>query len=303
MAKFASVDIGSNTILLLVVDDQSGELRSIVDECEFGRLSQGLASSNCLHPDAIERSLAIIGRYRSLLDQHLIDKIACVGTQALRESENRQDFIGAAERILGARIEIIAGEREAQLVATAVCKSFPALCEDELVTVDVGGASTEFIVIRHGQVVSVKSLPIGAVRLSESYLKSDPPSPEELRALDAAIDSQLATLQLPRGAILVGTAGTATTIASIELALPSYQPQRIHGLELSATQVARTLARLHALPLQEKKQLVGLEAERADIVAGGVAIYSRVLEAMASNRFVVSDRGVRWGLAYELAET
>lgn len=302
MSRFATIDIGSNTILLLVVDDATGELVSVVDECEFGRLSQGLSVSNRLHPDAIKRGLAILARYRELLSEQKVDAMACVGTQALREAENRNDFIGPAEAILGTSIEIITGEREAQLVAGAVRHSFPELCRENLVTVDVGGASTEFIVIGAGKVLSVSSLPIGAVRLSEIYLKSDPPSHEEVAELQAAIDIALATLVLPSGATVVGTAGTATTIASIELELPSYQPQRIHGLELSSAQVQATSQRLLNMPLAEKSVLVGLEPQRADIIAGGVAIYSRVLRRLGSSRFIVSDRGVRWGLAYELAD-
>lgn len=301
MARYATIDIGSNTILLLVVDSSSGELVSVVDECEFGRLSQGLSAGKQLHPESIARSLGIITRYAQILDEHDVDGIACVGTQALREAENREDFVKPAESILGASIEIIAGEREAELVATAVRHSFPDLCAGEVVTVDVGGASTEFIVIRAGQVCAVKSLPIGAVRLSERYLRSDPPTAGELSQLSFAIDSALEELELPRYAPLIGTAGTATTLASIELELPSYQPQRIHGLELSTVQVHATFERLAGLSLAEKQALAGLESQRADIIVGGVAIYSRVLERLGSSRFVVSDRGVRWGLAYELA--
>ena len=301
MARYATIDIGSNTILLLVVDSSSGELHSVVDECEFGRLSQGLSAGKRLHPDSIARSLDIITRYARILDEHEVDGIACVGTQALREAENRQDFVGPAEKILGTSIEIIAGEREAELVSNAVIHSFPDLCAGEVVTVDVGGASTEFIVIRAGQVCQVKSLPIGAVRLSERHLRSDPPTADELSALSDAIDSALDELELPAHAPVIGTAGTATTVASIELELPSYQPQRIHGLELGPGQVHATLERLASLPLAEKKSLTGLEPQRADIIVGGIAIYSRVLERLGSSRFVVSDRGVRWGLAYELA--
>ena len=199
MAKYASIDIGSNTLLLLIADDASGSLRRVVDECDFGRLGQGMANSSRLHPDAVERSMAIVKRYREILNQHEPLRIACVATQAIREAENRDEFVKPAEDLLGTPIEIIAGQREADLVARAVSHSFPELCEKELVVVDVGGGSTEFIHIRNRALVSLKSVPIGAVRLSERYLLTDPPNPDETRELFACIDKELAALDLPKG--------------------------------------------------------------------------------------------------------
>ncbi len=301
MAKYASIDIGSNTLLLLITDNASGKLTPIVDECDFGRLGQGLAHSKNLHPDAIERSLDVVRRYRRLMDAHELAGVACVGTQALREAENRDAFIAPAEEILGCPIEIIAGEREAELVATAVITDFPKLCQGELLCVDVGGASTEFIRIRAGERVSVVSLPIGAVRLSEAFLTSDPPTEAEAKNLYEAISAQLATLELPAEAQLVGSAGTATSIASIALALEQYDPERIHGHEMGRREVETVAANLLTSTVADKRQLTGLAPKRADVIAGGVAIYDQVMQVLNATTLVISDRGVRWGLAYELA--
>jgi exopolyphosphatase/guanosine-5'-triphosphate,3'-diphosphate pyrophosphatase len=302
MTTFASIDIGSNTLLLLIADDASGELVSVVDECEFGRLGQGLANSTSLHPDAISRSLEIAERFRALLDTHKPERIGCVATQAVREADNRDAFVKPAEEILGTTIETIAGQREADLVARAVSSSFPELCAKEVVVVDVGGGSTEFIHIRDSEIVFLKSLPIGAVRLRERYLHSDPATPEETRSLLSAIDDELSTLDLPQGVPVVGSAGTSTSIASLKLKLKQYEPARIHGLRLRPSEVANTLAALLEATLEKKKLMPGLEPQRADVIAAGVAIYSRVLEKLNSPEFVVCDRGVRWGLLYELAE-
>ncbi len=301
MTTFASIDIGSNTLLLLIADDASGELVSVVDECEFGRLSQGMAHSTSLHPDAIQRSLAITKRFRATLDKHKPVRVGCVATQAIREADNRDEFVKPAEEILGTRIEVIAGQREADLVARAVISSFPALCSEEVVVVDVGGGSTEFIHIRGSELVFLKSLPIGAVRLRERYLHSDPPTQEETRSLLSAIDEELSTLELPEGVPVVGSAGTSTSIASLKLKLDRYEPERIHGFRLSSSEVANTLATLLEASLEKKKSMRGLEPQRADVIAAGVAIYSRVLEKTRSTEFTVCDRGVRWGLLYELA--
>tara|TARA_R110002073_G_scaffold256849_4_gene419529 strand:- start:53456 stop:54364 length:909 start_codon:yes stop_codon:yes gene_type:complete len=302
VSKFASIDIGSNTLLLLITDDASGTLMPIVDECDFGRLGQGLAHSKTLHPDAIARSLEVVRRYRAIMDVHSLDGVACVGTQALREATNRDAFVGPAEEILGCPIEIIAGEREAQLVATAVITDFPKQCQGELLCVDVGGASTEFIRIRGGELVSVVSLPIGAVRLSETFLLSDPPTADETKNLYEAISAQLATLDLPSSAQLVGSAGTATSMASIALALAEYDPKQIHGYEMSRESVRSVAKNLLSSTVADKMQLVGLAPKRADVIAGGVAIYDQVVQVLGAQSMLVSDRGVRWGLAYELAK-
>lgn len=301
MAKYASIDIGSNTLLLLITDDRSGILEPIVDQCDFGRLGQGLAHSSNLHPDAVARSLDVVRRYRSIMDQHELSGVACVGTQALREAENRAEFVGPAEDILGCTVEIIAGEREARLVAIAVICDFPERCQSDLFCVDVGGASTEFIRIRAGELISVVSLPIGAVRLSEAHLTSDPPTKAQIENLYEAIRTQLDTLELPSGAQLVGSAGTATSIASIKLGLESYQPKRIHGQELSRHDVGSIADSLMAATIAEKTRLPGLEPKRADVIAGGVAIYNAVMQVSGAESLLISDRGVRWGLAYELA--
>lgn len=300
MAKYASIDIGSNTLLLLIVDDSSGTPVAIVDECDFGRLGQGLAHSSNLHPDAIARSLDVVRGYREIMDEHELAGVACVGTQALRESENRAEFIEPAEAILGCRIEIIAGEREAELVARAVITDFPERCQGELLCVDVGGASTEFIRISKGELTSVVSLPIGAVRLSEAHLASDPPTEAEIQNLYDAIDAEIAKTELPLGAQLVGSAGTATSLASIKLGLATYQPDRIHGHEMRRDEVQATTRLLLEATVAEKRVLPGLEPKRADVIAGGVAIYDAVMHALRAESMVISDRGVRWGLAYEL---
>ena len=302
MTKYASIDIGSNTLLLLIADDASGQPVSVLDLCEFGRLGQGMATSSQLHPDALARSLAILKRFRAAMDVHANLRVGCVATQAIREADNRADFVAPAEAILGTKIEIIDGQREANLVARAVASSFPALCEQELVVVDVGGASTEFIHIRNSEVVSRTSLPIGAIRLRERFLHSDPPTSQEVQALESGIDLALAELDLPTCTPVVGSAGTATTIASMKLELASYQPERIHGLRLSPDEVTTTLDTLLRATCAKKRLMPGLEPGRADVVAAGVAIYSRVLNKLKANAFIVSDRGVRWGLIYELAK-
>jgi exopolyphosphatase/guanosine-5'-triphosphate,3'-diphosphate pyrophosphatase len=292
----AVIDIGTNTLLLLVVDEQA---RRVVDLCRFGRLGQGLDASGQLAPEAVSRSLEICREYRAVMDQHGVAAPVVVATQALREAKNARVFIEPAEAILGARIEVIDGKREAELAFLSVERSLKELAGKSYVVVDVGGGSTEFIVTDGSRVVSAVSIPIGAVRLTERHLRHDPPIDDEIFALGYDIDHHISRLELPMGVPLIGTSGTATTMASIALALTSYDPDRVTGFRLTSARVHALQHQLLARTVAARRAIRGLEPERADVVAAGIAIYARALDAMAAPMMITCDRGIRWGLAYE----
>ncbi|HEY5946552.1 MAG TPA: hypothetical protein VIV40_13715 [Kofleriaceae bacterium] len=297
--KTAVIDIGTNTLLLLIVDEQ---LNRVVDLCRFGRLGKGLDASGKLADQAIAKSLDICREYRSVMTEHGITKPHVIATQALREATNAKDFVAPAEDILGAPIEVIVGGREAELAYLAVARTFPELGESCFVVVDVGGGSTELITANDGGVVNAVSVPIGAVRLTERYLESDPPALGEVLRLDDKIDRVLAALDLPSGVPVIGTAGTATTMAAFSLALTEYDPDKVTGHKLSPEDVDHLRKRLFAATTAERKAMPGIEPQRADVIAAGVAIYHRVMHRIGATVMMTCDRGIRWGLAYELVK-
>ncbi|MEO6776746.1 MAG: hypothetical protein ABI467_27640 [Kofleriaceae bacterium] len=292
----AVIDIGTNTLLLLIVDDQ---LRRVVDLCRFGRLGKGLDASGRLAAEAIATSLEICREYRRVMDDHGVTAPAVIATQALREAHNAAEFVAPAQHILGATIEIIAGAREAELAFISVAHAFPALAGTPYVVVDVGGGSTELIVTDGAKVVSAVSVPIGAVRLTERHLKHDPPTRDEIQELGADIDRHLAPLALPVGVPLIGTAGTATTIAAVALRLASYDPDRVTGLRLEPERVAELRDTMLAATTAERRAMPGVEPQRADVIAAGIAIYARAIARVHAPVMITCDRGIRWGLAYE----
>lgn len=302
MTRIATLDIGTNTVLLLVAEPGAGGgLEAVRERCEFARLGRGLDASGAITDEALERGLAVLRDYRAVCDELGVERIAAVGTQALREARNARAFLQPASEILGVEVEVIAGEREAELVYRAVSESFPALAQGALVVADVGGGSTEVTVASGGEVTSYRSLPIGAVRMSERHLENDPPAAEQCRAMIADVDGALAELDLPGGAPLVAVSGTATTMAAVELRLRDYAPDRVHGYRLAPAVVDRQLARYLELTTDERRRLPGMEPQRADVIAGGVCIFARLLARLGTGDLIVSDRGVRWGLAYELS--
>lgn len=294
------IDIGTNTLLLLIISPEGGTLE---DLCRFGRLGEGLDATGKLKPEAVARSLEICREYRDVLDLHGVGAPTVIATQALREATNAAEFIAPAEEILGAPVEVIAGLREAELAAGAVAQTFPELSGRPYVVCDVGGGSTEVIVTDGKRVTSATSVPIGAVRLSERHLKHDPPLADEIQLMIDDIDRQLAALPLPTGVFVVGTAGTATTIAAIDLGLARYDAEKVTGLRLDPKVVERQLDKLLKLTVAQRRAMRGLEPERADVICGGVAIYARLLQQVGATKFITCDRGIRWGLAHEHMST
>src|SRR5262245_39510937 len=251
----AVIDIGTNTLLLLIVDD---DMRPLVDLCRFGRLGKGLDASGRLADDAIASSLEICREYRRVMDDHGVAQPIVIATQAAREASNAADFVGPAERILRAPVQVIAGRREAELAATAVARTFPELAGTRYLVVDVGGGSTELITVDAGRVVGEVSVPIGAVRMTERHLAHDPPTAGEIAALVADIDRQLAGVALPSSVPVVGTAGTATTLAAVKLGLTRYDAAAVTGLRMSPSSVAALLARLLAATVAERTAIPGI---------------------------------------------
>jgi exopolyphosphatase/guanosine-5'-triphosphate,3'-diphosphate pyrophosphatase len=290
------IDIGTNTLLLLIVDEA---MQPIVDLCRFGRLGKGLDATGRLAEDAIANSLAICREYRQVMDQHGVARPIVVATQAAREAKNAADFVGPAEQILNATIEVIAGQREAELAATAVARTLPELAAVRYVVVDVGGGSTELITVETGRVASRVSVPIGAVRLTERHLKHDPPTADEIAALEADIDRHLEPLALPRRVTIVGTAGTATTLAAVKLGLAKYDAAAVTGLRIAPEAVASVCTRLLATTVAERKAIAGIEPQRADVIAAGAAIFARIMHRIDAPVLITCDRGIRWGVAYE----
>ena len=300
--RTAVIDIGTNTLLLLIVEEQADrQLRRVVDLCRFGRLGKGLDASGRLADESVATSLEICREYRRVMDAQGIAAPKVIGTQALREASNAASFVGPAEQILGAPIEVIAGAREAELAFLSVARSLPELAGSPFVVVDVGGGSTEFVATDGARVTSAKSVPIGAVRLAERFLAHDPARSEELRALEDHVDRQLPPL--PSRVAVIGTAGTATTMAAVKLALATYDPEAVTGLRLSPDAIATQYARLAAATTAERRAMPGMEPQRADVIVAGIAIYARVVARLSAPVMITCDRGIRWGLAYELADS
>ena len=301
--RLATIDIGTNTTLLLVAEAGAHEVRVLAERAEITRLGRGIGADGGLGRPGIERTLAVLTDYVEVARAHGAS-IHAIGTEGLRRAPNASDFLEPAGRILGVPVEVIDGDREATLSFLAAERSFPDETRGTAIVLDIGGGSTEIIVARAGQVEFRRSLPMGSVRLTEKHIRTDPAAPAEVAAVTDEIVQQLAGIPLPFPAgpiTLIGTAGTVTTLAAMSLELTSYDPARVHGLRLTLTALERQIARLRVSTQAEREKMAGLDPKRADVILAGACILAQIALSAHAAEVLVSDRGIRWGLLFENA--
>jgi exopolyphosphatase/guanosine-5'-triphosphate,3'-diphosphate pyrophosphatase len=305
VTTLATIDVGTNTTLLLVARAKAADAVTVLDErAEITRLGRGIGFGGALGAQGISRTLDVLRDYAALARRRGA-RIAAVGTEALRRAPNGADFLGPAAAILGVPVEVIDGAREAALTFRAAAASFPAEARTgALVVVDIGGGSTEIILSDRGAVTWSASLPLGSVRLTERYVRHDPPTPAEIDAIEGDVDGALAAVPWPAGpsATVVGTAGTVTSLAAMALRLVTYDPARVHGCDLDVAALDAEIARLRASKQDDRERIVGLDPRRADVILAGALILRRLAAAARASAIRVSDRGIRWGLLFEALE-
>jgi exopolyphosphatase / guanosine-5'-triphosphate,3'-diphosphate pyrophosphatase len=283
------VDLGTNSTRLLVAEVDDGHVEEIARHTQITRLGEGVDERRKLLPLPIARVRNVLADYRRELEELGAERVLAIGTSAIRDAENGEAFLGEVEWSYGFATRLLNGSDEAQLTRRGVANG-RELGDDTLV-LDVGGGSTELITARERT-----SLDVGSVRLTERHLHSDPPTDEELEAAARAVRDELPFLE-PDGAI--GVAGTITTLAALELG--GYDPHRVHGYRLSREGVGAQLDRLASLPLAQRRELAGLEPERAPVIVSGAVIVREVLDRYGLAGLEVSERDILHGAALEAA--
>ncbi len=299
MPRYATIDVGTNSVLLLVADRQpDGRFHAVQERAEITRLGRGVDKSRRLSPEGMDATLQVLKDFAQEARTLGAEAIAVSATSAARDAQNGAEFLEAARAQAGVTVEIIAGELEAQLSFTSAWADFGRDAKGPLVVVDIGGGSTEFIYgDMAGKVVFRHSYDVGAVRMTERFIHADPPSAEERARVEAHLREAFSTLPpCPPGAQLVGIAGTVTTLFTVQHAIEPYDAARVHGGELSLAELEALADRLSRQPLAERQTLPGLQPKRADVIPAGAFILVESLKALGLERCRVSDRGLRWGL-------
>jgi exopolyphosphatase / guanosine-5'-triphosphate,3'-diphosphate pyrophosphatase len=298
MGRYAAVDVGTNTVLLLVAQKTTAGFTPVIERGEITRLGRGVDATKHLAPDSMARTLDAVTRFVAEARALGAEGLVVTATSAARDAENGAEFLAAARQRTGVEVEILSGDTEARFSYLAVATDFAVEAGPRtLVAIDIGGGSTEFIFGEGPTVNFHTSINVGSVRLTERCIHSDPPAAEDLARVSAELGRALLTVPRPGpAALVVGVAGTVTSLYAVTHGIEPYDAARVHRSWLTRDEVAGTRARLAALPLAERRRLPGLQPERADVIVAGALVLERALEHLGAAGCRVSDRGLRWGV-------
>ncbi len=303
--RLAGIDIGTLTCRLLIADlPYDAPLKELRADRRILRLGEGVDQTKCLSASAMDRVIQCLCEWREVIDSYHVHGCIAVATSAVRDAENRDAFLERVGFEAALDVEVITGDEEAQRTLLGIRSGLPSGVTD-ILALDIGGGSTEFILDRPGQPPIICSIDIGVVRLCERILHHDPPTAEEIQQVRNLIqkETEAAVAGIPRSAGLtfVGTAGTITSLAAMAQKLSTYEPARIHNFVLRL-EVVRELE--HALLNKTKAErigLPGLEKNREEVIAAGAIIIRTIMETLNQSECLVSDLGLREGVLIDLA--
>ncbi|MHB9037112.1 MAG: Ppx/GppA phosphatase family protein [Armatimonadota bacterium] len=299
----AAIDLGTNSIKMVVgTTGPNGQVRFLSDTSVITRLGEDVDSSGRIFAHRLQRSVEAVRELLTAAHEFQADKIRMVGTSALRDAANRDDVIRRFKDDLGVELEVLSEQDECRLSYLAVA-SDPVLGKHDgmQVTFDIGGGSTEFALGSGREIHWARSVNVGAVRLTERFLKSDPPTDSEMRAAASCVDEFVMDAAKDiRCDRAVGIGGSVINLARVLRGIPADRTEDVHGTVMSLSDVENLRYRMVSLPLAERKGLIGLDPERADIIVAGAIIVERVLKALGVEATQVSIRGLRHGVIREM---
>jgi exopolyphosphatase/guanosine-5'-triphosphate,3'-diphosphate pyrophosphatase len=302
----AGVDIGTLTCRLLIAElSPGGRLKEIGSDRRILRLGEAVDQTRQLNAAAMERVLDCLKEWREIIRTSSVDGVTVVATSAVRDAANREEFLDRVKREVGFQVEVLTGDEEARRTLLGIRSGLPAGVTD-LLALDIGGGSTEFILDRSGQSPVVRSINIGVVRLSERILRHDPPTGEEISQACEWVARETAAAVADMGnyqtATFVGTAGTITSLAAMAQKLPSYEPARIQNYQLQLSSIRELEHMLLTRKKADRTGLPGLERGREEVIVAGAIIVRTIMEALEMPSVLVSDLGLREGVLIELAK-
>jgi len=308
LSVVAGIDCGTNSIRLLIAEISDGVLTDVHRTMEVVRLGEGVDRTGRLSEAALTRTFAACDLYAPLIAQADVAGIRFVATSATRDASNRDEFFDGVEHRLGVVPEVISGDTEAELSFIGATRSLgSALGDQPILVVDIGGGSTECVLGSvGGGVSSASSVDVGCVRMTERWLRDDPPTAEQVAGATLDIDKALAQaaqqVDFTAATKLVGLAGSVTTIAAIALDLNEYDADATHGSIISRGRVDEITAELMKATREQRAAIAVMHPGRVDVIAGGALVLDRLLHAMPHiSEVVVSEHDILDGICWSLA--
>ncbi|MBC8388244.1 MAG: Ppx/GppA family phosphatase [Actinobacteria bacterium] len=319
--KLASIDVGTNSVRLLITEYKNNKFMTVKRCMQITRIGENLEKTGKISVNSTRKTLEVLSRFNHLIKEESVERIRAVGTRALRQASNNDWFLSDIYKKLGINIEIISGEEEAKLSLYGVIRELginlirSTISEDSknsidknknILVIDIGGGSTEFILSTlKGQIISIESLNIGCVNLTEKFIGPDKPELDKLHNMEIFIRNKIKDviekIKENKFLFIIGLAGTVTTIAAIDLKLVKYDRDKIHYHVLSLKKINQIYANLCDLDLEERKDVVGLEPERADIIIGGISILLEIMES-SGGKIIVSENDILDGIIYTMVD-
>ena len=305
MSTVAIVDIGSNSVRLLIAEKtEGGEISELDRQAHVTRLGQGVDTSNRLADEAMERTYTVLADYAQRIDAHDCDTRIAVLTSAVRDSDNGQEFAQTIERRYGLTPHVLKGDEEARLTYLGATSERDPDDTTPTLVLDIGGGSTELIVGAGPEVRFRVSTQAGVVRQTERHLPDDPPTEAQMDALAQDVRGILADnvpeelrTAVKRG---IAVAGTATSLAAIAQQLDPYDPEKVHGYEVSTAECERILGELSEMTLDQRREVPGLHPDRAPTIIAGVLIFEEVVQLFGLTEIEVSEHDILRGAALGL---
>jgi exopolyphosphatase / guanosine-5'-triphosphate,3'-diphosphate pyrophosphatase len=302
MPTFAAVDIGSNSVRLKIARLQAGRLRALHEDREVTRLGEGVFGSGFLTPDSIAETVKVLRRFHRATQQIVTDTVRVVATSALRDARNSQAFLEWVRSATGWRVEIISGVEEARLIHLGLVSS-GRVDRSPTLMMDLGGGSCELTVSRGGHIRDAVSLPLGAVRLTNEFLRHDPTRKGELKRLRGFITREVNRVidRIPAAKVknVIATSGTAAALAAVASHLRRGTSRQ--RLVVSSAEMKRLAKRLARLPVAERRKIEGIGPRRAEIIVAGATVYQELLDRLHLKGFRYSPLGLRDGILAQMA--
>lgn len=300
--RYAVFDIGSNSLKFIVSERRGQHLHTLTETSRFTRLAEDLIHTGELKPAAIERTLEAMHDLRKEADALKVAHFRAVATSAVRDSKNRKKFLKAAAEKLGFPVKLISGNEEASTIFEGV-SSDPHWRKSSLFIIDIGGGSAEWIEGSNHKITQRMSLPLGCVRLRERFIHQHPVGAAGVDRLRKILHEQLqpalATYQLD-SRILVGTGGTSTCLAAMDLELDEFDPLKVDHHILTRHKIGKRLEHLQGLNLEQLAKVPGLPRKRLDLIVPGAALLYVCMEILGAHEITVSMRGLRYGVLHQL---
>ena len=301
MKRVAVIDIGSNSIKFFVGEQGTDStIQTIVDKNDIARLGEGLSETGRISDEALERNAQSVAAFAAEAKELGADIIVCVGTMALRSAANSADFVVRVKGLCGIEVQIIPGEEEARLSYLAILSGMP-VPDGDLVIFDTGGGSTEFIFGHGTELVNRFSVNLGAIRITEKFFADDPVKPGSTEAAMQEIDREFAQAGVNgRPVKVVGMGGAVTSMGAVKHKMVKYDPDVMRGSALTKADIAEQIAAYREKTIAQRREMPGLQPKRADVILAGACILWDIVDRLGVDQLIISDRGLRHGLAFEL---